>query len=150
MILADIKILAAPHPQPATCQIPHNTCHTTPGAWSMQLNKSLDPVCRSIIGRSRVFHRKRFVEIVMLEKLNCILSKRATRPVYIWKYKDGWMPSACTGVNRNLRPYKTSLSPGILDISGWDLYMQYLWPMETSQFVEALANRRLWVCGRFR
>jgi hypothetical protein len=25
----------------------------------------------------------RFVEIVMIEKLNCILSKRATRPVYI-------------------------------------------------------------------
>jgi len=28
-----------------------------------------------------------FVEIVMIEKLNCILSKRATRTVYIRKYK---------------------------------------------------------------
>ena len=88
----------------------------------------------------------------MIEKLDCILSKRATRPVYIWTYQYGWMPSARTRVNSHLLPYETSLSPAIQDItvhghtrhlrlhlyktsppqavqdisvSGWDLYMQY-------------------------
>jgi len=55
---------------------PHATCLTPPGAWRLQLNKSLDRACRSIFGRSGVFHGK-------------------------------------------------------------------LWPMENSEFVEALANRRL-------
>ena len=74
------------------------------------------------------------VEIVMLEKPNYILSKRATRPVYIWKYKYGWMPSARTRVNSHLRPYETSPSPAIQDISvsGWDLYMQYFVYTRTS------------------
>jgi hypothetical protein len=29
------------------------------------------------------------------------------------------------------------------------MYMQYFWLMETSQFVEALANRRLYIGGSF-
>ena len=88
----------------------------------------------------------------MLAKLDCILSKRATRPGYIWTYQYGWMTSARTTVNSHLwpyetspspairdisvcghsrhlclRPYKSSLSPTVQDISayGWDLYMQY-------------------------
>ena len=53
----------------------------------------------------------------MLERLNCILFKRAIRPVYIWTYQYGWMPSARTRVNRHLRPYETSPSPAIQDIT---------------------------------
>jgi hypothetical protein len=51
MISTDVKISAARHPLPATFLTP-------PGAWRLQLNKSLDRACRSILGRSRVFHGK--------------------------------------------------------------------------------------------
>jgi hypothetical protein len=51
MISTMVKILAARHPLPATC-------FTPPGAWRVQLNKSLDRACRSIFKRSRVFDGK--------------------------------------------------------------------------------------------
>jgi len=73
------------------------------------------------------------VEIVMLEKLNCILSERARRPVKIWTYQYGWMPSTNTRVNSHIQPYETSPSPAIRDIliSGHTSHLR-LWSYKTS------------------
>jgi len=45
-ILNDIMMLATCHPLPTTSHMPHTTCLSPPGAWRLQLNKSLDRVCR--------------------------------------------------------------------------------------------------------
>jgi hypothetical protein len=53
MILIDVMISTACHPLPATCHMPHpHATHQT------LLYKALDRACRSIFGRSRVFHEK--------------------------------------------------------------------------------------------
>jgi hypothetical protein len=73
------------------------------------------------------------VEIVMLEKLDCILSKRATRPIYmkvqvrlnaISPYQSQQSSPAIRDISVSdhtrhlrLRPYKTSPSPAIQDTS---------------------------------
>jgi hypothetical protein len=68
------------------------------------------------------------VEIVMLEKLDCIPSKRATRPIYmkvqvrlnaISPYQSQQSSPAISGHTRHLRlrPYKTPPSPAIRDSS---------------------------------
>jgi len=73
------------------------------------------------------------VAIVMLEKLDCILSKRATRPIYmkvqvrlnaISPYQSQQSSPAIRDItvsghtrHHRLRPYKTSPSPAIQDTS---------------------------------
>jgi len=54
----------------------------------------------------------------MFKKHNCDLFKRATRPVYIWTYQYGWMPSGHTRVTSHLQLNVTSPSPAIQDFSG--------------------------------
>jgi hypothetical protein len=77
-------------------------------------------------GRLQLFRRTTWcVKIVMIEKLDCILSKRATRPIYmrvqvrlnaISPYQSLTVISGHTRHLR-LRPYKTSPSPAIRDSS---------------------------------
>jgi len=55
IVYTDIMRSAAGHLLPTTCHMPHATCLMPPGAWDLQLKKSLDRACRSIFGRSRVF-----------------------------------------------------------------------------------------------
>jgi len=57
------------------------------------------------------------VEIVMLEKLNCILSKRATRTIYMRVQVRLNAISPYQSQHHRLRPYETSPSPAIQDIS---------------------------------
>jgi len=55
----------------------------------MDLGKQVKGFCTN--GGSEYTSKKfvQYVEIVMIEKLNCVLPKRATRPVYIWTYQSG-------------------------------------------------------------
>jgi len=56
--------------------------------WRVVTN-ALSHLCGVIHELSLATRLRHFVEIVMIEKLYCILSKRATKPVYIRKYKYG-------------------------------------------------------------
>jgi len=58
-----------------------------------------------------------FFKVEMIEKLDCILSKRATRP-YIYEYKCECVrthlcidPAECLQPDSNLRSYETHLRP---------------------------------------
>ena len=68
-------------------------------------------------GTKTEWRRYRCVEIVMIEKLDCVFYLWGPQGQYIWECKYGWMPSARTRVNSHLRPYETSPSPAIRDIT---------------------------------